>query len=148
MGESGGKGWLVGRGCMNGAIKIAMAGTQEWWRRLLGLLILYISKTTTFALSAFPSKYNGPIDCVYYFLPPWERDRVKTSFIYLDIVAADCSTDRIEIYDGFSRNAFSTKICNGNKIVEFISKGNSVRMTYIGQSVGKYRGFHAAVTFL
>ena len=107
-----------------------------------------ISKTTTFALSAFPSKYNGPIDCVYYFLPPWRKDKVKLTFLYLDIVNADCSTDKLEVYDGFSSNAISTKICNGNKMVEFISSGKNVKMTFTGNSVGKYRGFHASVTFL
>ena len=64
------------------------------------------------------------------------------------MVDADCSTDRIEIYDGFAASVPSVKICNGNKVVEFISSGSNLRMKYIGNSIGKYRGFHALVTFL
>lgn len=105
-----------------------------------------INRNTKLALPAFPSKYSGPVDCVYYFLGPWGRSRVKFTFLYLDMVDADCSTDKLEIYDGLSRNAISTKICNGNKIIEFVSS-KSVKMTYIGSSVGKYRGFHVSVTF-
>ena len=68
--------------------------------------------------------------------------------MYLDIVNADCSQEKIEIYDGFAARLPSVTICNGNKVTEFISKGANVRMTYIGSSVGKYRGFHAIMTFI
>ena len=106
-----------------------------------------VSKPTVFALSTFPSKYNGPIDCLYYFFSPSQKQRVKLTFLYLDILAANCSTDRIEIYDGYNPTS-SKQICSGNKVVEFISSKEIVRMKYIGNSVGKYRGFHAVVTFL
>ena len=95
------------------------------------------------ALATFPSKYNRKTDCVYFFI-----SKVKLTFLYLDIVDADCSTDRIEIYDGFEARVPSLKICNGNKMVEFISSGSNLRMKYIGNSVSEYRGFHALVTFL
>ena len=108
---------------------------------------IVISRFTTLAMPAFPSKYSGPVDCVYYFFVPWGRRRVKLTFLYLDMVAADCSTDKLEIYDGFSSNTISTRICNGNKITEFVSTKN-VKMRYIGSSAGKYRGFHVSVTFL
>ena len=101
------------------------------------------SNYNRFALSTFPSKYSRRTDCVYYFL-----SRVKLTFLYLDIVDADCSKDRIEIYNGFGARTPSTRICNGNKVVEFISSASSVRMRFIGNSVGAYRGFHALVTFL
>ena len=107
-----------------------------------------ISSSTKFSLSTFPSKYNNPIDCVFYFLLPRKAHRMKLRFLYLDIVAADCSTDRIEIYDGITARVSSRKICNGNKVVEFMSSKQLVRMTYDGRSIGKYRGFHAEVTFL
>ena len=68
--------------------------------------------------------------------------------MYLDIVNADCSQEKIAIYDGFMTIVPSVTICNGNKVTEFISKGANVRMTYIGNSVGKYRGFHAVMTFI
>ena len=106
-----------------------------------------ISKTTKFALPTFPSKYNGPIDCVYYFTFPRRTNKMKLTFLYLDILAADCSTERIEIYDGLSASTSSGKICNGNKLLDFMSSNNYVKMTFIGNSVGKYRGFHAKVTF-
>ena len=104
---------------------------------------LVLSSNTRFALSSFPSKYNRRTDCVYYFL-----SRVKLTFLYSDIVDADCSRDRIEIYNGFGARTPSIRICNGNKVVEFISSASTVRMKFIGNSVGKYRGFHALVTFL
>ena len=63
------------------------------------------------------------------------------------MVDADCSTDRIEIYDGFTASVPSIKICNGNKVNEFIARSGSLVMRYVGNSVGKYRGFHALVTF-
>ena len=31
--ELGGKGWFVVRSCITNTIKLAMAGTSEWWRR-------------------------------------------------------------------------------------------------------------------
>ena len=68
--------------------------------------------------------------------------------MYLDIVNADCSQEKIEIYDGFAASVPAITICNGNKVAEFISKGDDVRMTYIGNSVDKYRGFHAVMTLL
>ena len=105
-----------------------------------------ITRSTKLALPTFPSKYSGPVDCVYYFFR-LGRSRVKFTFLYLDMVDADCSTDKLEIYDGLSYNAISTKICSGNKITEFVSNKN-VKMTYIGSSFGKYRGFHVSVTFL
>ena len=61
---------------------------------------------------------------------------------------ADCNQDKIEIYDGFATRVPTVTICDGNKVVEFISKGNNVRMTYTGRSSDKYRGFHAIMTFI
>ena len=108
--------------------------------------VLLPNSNTKFGLSTFPLKYSDRLDCVYYLLS--RRQRVKLTFLYLDIVNADCSQDRIEIYDGFIARAPSITICDGNKVVEFISKEVDVRMLYTGRSVGKYRGFHALVTFL
>ena len=101
---------------------------------------------TKFGLSTFPSQYNSKVDCIYYLLS--REERVKLTFLYLDIVNADCSQDKIEIYDGFTARGPSITICNGNKVVEFISKGKNVKMIYTGRSVGIYRGFHALMTFL
>ena len=86
------------------------------------------------------------MDCVYYLLS--RRQRVKLTFLYLDIVNADCSQDKIEIYDGFAARSPAITVCNGNKVVEFTSKGKNVKMIYIGRSSDKYRGFHALVTFI
>ena len=73
---------------------------------------------------------------------------MKLTFLYLDIVNADCSKDKIEIYDGFAARAPAITVCNGNKVVEFTSKGENVKMIYTGRSSNKYRGFHALVTFI
>ena len=102
------------------------------------------SSTTKFALPTFPSLYNDSVNCVYYFLP---RNKVKLTFLYLDIQSADCSTDRIEIYNGILLNKPDILICNGEVTVEFISSNYIVIVKYIGKSVGKYRGFHALVTY-
>ena len=101
---------------------------------------------TKFGLSTFPLKHNGRVNCAYYLLS--RRQRVKLTFLYLDIANADCSQDKIEIYDGFITSIPTVIICNGNKVTEFISKGKNVRMIYTGNSNGKYRGFHALMTFL
>ena len=71
--------------------------------------------------------------------------RVQITFLYLDILAADCNTDRIEIYEGINAGVPSRKIC---RVVEFISSDDIIKMEYIGNSVGTYQGFHALVTFL
>ena len=73
---------------------------------------------------------------------------MKLTFLYLDIANADCNKDRIDIYDGFMASVPSRRICNGNKVVEFISREEIVKMIYTGNSYGKYRGFHAIVTYL
>ena len=73
---------------------------------------------------------------------------MKLTFLYLDIVNANCSQDRIEIYDGFTARAPTIMICNGNKVVEFTSNGKNIKMIYTGRSSDKYRGFHAVVKFI
>ena len=73
---------------------------------------------------------------------------MKLTFLYLDIMNADCSQDRIEIYDGFPARVPTVTICNGNKVVKFISKGKNVKMTYTGRSSDTYQGFHALVKFI
>ena len=73
---------------------------------------------------------------------------MKLTFLYLDIVNADCSQDKIEIYDEFTATVPTITICNGNKVAEFISKEANVKMTYIGKSFCIYRGFHALVTYM
>ena len=108
--------------------------------------VLLPNSNAKFGLSTFPSKYTHRVDCVYYFLS--RRQRVKLTFLYLDIVNADCSQDRIEIYDGFTARVPTIMICNGNKVVEFISKEKNVTMTYTGKSSDKYRGFYALVKFI
>ena len=59
-----------------------------------------IRENTTFALTTFPSKYTGPMDCVYSLIAPMIGYKVKITFLYLDIQQANCSMDRLEVYDG------------------------------------------------
>ena len=74
---------------------------------------------------------------------------MKLTFLYLDIVNADCNKDKIEIYDyAVMVSAPDAMICNGNKVVEFTSSGGSLRMVYTGNSVNKYQGFHALVEYI
>ena len=108
--------------------------------------IIIQSINTTIGLPSFPSKYSSPINCLYYFQSLMQG--VRLTFLYLDILAADCNMDRIEIYEGTNADVPSRKICNGNRVVEFISSSNIIKMEYIGNSIGKYQGFHASVTFL
>ena len=102
--------------------------------------------STILGLSTFPSKYNDSFICSYTFIGI-DLQKVKVTFLYLDIVNADCNKDKIEIYDGLTASTPSVRICNGNKVVEFTSSKKNVRMIYTGNSVGKYRGFHASVKF-
>ena len=104
-----------------------------------------ISSATEFALPDFPSKYNSPIDCTYYVFLPRRHNTIKLTFLYLDILNADCETDRIQIYDRITSLTPVQKICKDNKVIEFTSQQQIIRMTYIGNS--GYRGFHASLTF-
>ena len=108
--------------------------------------IIIQSVNTTIALPSFPSKYSSPVNCLYYFQSL--MDRIKLTFLYLDILAADCNMDRIEIFEGINADVPSRKICNGTRVVEFVSSSDIIKMEYTGNSIGKYRGFHASVTFL
>ena len=103
--------------------------------------------STTIGLTTFPSKYNESFICSYTF-NGFLFQKVKLTFLYLDIVNADCNEDKIEIYDNaVTAGTPDAMICNGNKMVEFISRGSIVRMIYTGNSVNKYRGFYAAVEY-
>ena len=110
-----------------------------------------IQENDTFALSTFPSQYTSPISCVYSLNGPKKNYKVKVTFLYLDIQDADCSTDRIEVYDGknFARNNKLADICNGgSQETEFISSGRQMRIRYIGNTLNTYQGFHASVKFV
>ena len=76
---------------------------------------------------------------------------MKVTFLYLDIQDADCSRDRIEVYDG--RDVIPrykvADICNGGiKNTEFVSSGRHMRIRYIGSTLNTYLGFHASVKFV
>ena len=76
---------------------------------------------------------------------------MKVTFLYLDIQVADCSTNRIEVYDGkyFAQNNKLADICNaGTQEIEFISSGRQMRIRYIGSTLNTYQGFHASVEFV
>ena len=108
-----------------------------------------VKETTTFALATFPLKYTDPINCTYS-LTALRGYKVKLTFLYLDIQGANCSRDRIELYDGRSLtpNKKIADICNGTHTTEFISRGRHMRMKYVGNSLHKYRGFHASLLFV
>lgn len=107
-------------------------------------------ENTTFALATFPLKYTDPMHCTYSLIAPKGDYKVKLTFLYLDIQAADCSMDRIEVYNGkkLTPNKKLADVCNGTHTTEFISKGRHMRMKYIGTTLHKYRGFHASVLFV
>lgn len=109
-----------------------------------------LKKNTTFALATFPSIYTDPMDCTYSIVAPLKRYKVKLTFLFLDIQAADCHMDRIEIYSGriLTPKRKLTDICNGTYETEVTSKGRHMRVKYIGNTLHKYRGFHALVSFV
>ena len=108
-----------------------------------------LKENTTFALPTFPLKYTNPVNCTYLLIAP-PRNRVKLTFLYLDIKAANCNKDRIEVYDGkhLTPDKKLADICNGTNTAEFISKGRRMRMKYIGNALHKYRGFDASLSFV
>ena len=109
-----------------------------------------IRENTTFALSIFPSEYTSPIDCVYSLIAPMIGYKVKVTFLYLDIQEANCSLDRVEVYNGkrLARYNKVTEICNGDtRRSEFTSSGRHMRIRYIGNTLNAYQGFHASVKF-
>ena len=109
-----------------------------------------LKENTTFALATFPSKYTNRLRCTYSLIAPSKDYKVKLTFLFLDIQSADCSMDRIEVYNG--KNIIPTKklakICNGSNTTEFISQGRQMKMRYIGKTFNEYRGFHASLSFI
>ena len=110
-----------------------------------------IRENTTFSLTTFPSKYSSPVNCVYSLIAPMIGYKVKITLLYLDIQDAECSTEKIEIYDGkkLIPQKKMTEICNGStNETEFISSGRHMRIRYIGNTLNTYQGFHASVKFI
>ena len=110
-----------------------------------------IRENTTFGLTTFPSEYSTPMDCVYSLIAPMTGYKVKITFLYLDMQDAECSTEKIEIYDGkkLIPQKKMTEICNGSaNETEFISSGQHMRIRYIGNTLNTYQGFHASVKFI
>lgn len=110
-----------------------------------------MKENNTFALATFPSKYSTPVDCVYSLVGPSRHHKVKVTFLYLDMQDAECSTDRIEVYDGkrVNPNNQIAQICNGGSHeIEFASTGRQMRIRYVGKSLNTYQGFHASVEFI
>ena len=89
------------------------------------------------------------MDCTFTLSAP-SRYNVKLNFLYLDIQDADCSKDRIEVYRGKSLNPDKklADICNGTYTTEFISRRRHMIVRYIGNTLHKYRGFHASLMFI
>ena len=85
-----------------------------------------IRENTTFGFTTFPSEYSTPMDCMYSLIAPMIGYKVKITFLYLDIQDAECSTEKIEIYDGKKLTPHNkmTEICNSStNETEFISSG-------------------------
>ena len=72
-----------------------------------------IKENDTFALSTFPSQYVNKL-CVFADCSK-KNYKVKITFLYLDIQDTDCSTDKIEVYNGkyLAQNYKLADICNG-----------------------------------
>ena len=110
-----------------------------------------VKNNNTIALATFPLKYTTPVDCVYSLIAPRKDQKVKVTFLYLDIQDAVCSTDRVEVYDGrrLIANKKMAEICSGGtRESEFTSTGRHMRIRYIGKSLNAYQGFHASVKFV
>ena len=109
-----------------------------------------IKRNKTFGLGKFPSKYATPVDCVFSLIGPTKQHRAEVTFLYLDIQDADCSRDRIEVYDGrkLKPNDKIAEICKGGtRQYTFTSSERNLRIRYIGKSLNTYQGFHASVKF-
>ena len=91
------------------------------------------------------------MDCMYSLIAPMIGYKVKITFLYLDIQDAECSTEKIEIYDGKKLTPHNKmiEICNSStNETEFISSGRNMRIRYIGNTLNTYQGFHASVKFI
>jgi len=109
-----------------------------------------LNKNSSFALPNFPLKYRDAVNCTYTLVaPPNNRRETKITFMYLDIQDANCNMDRIEVYKGTNHNPDNkmADICSGSYTTEFVSRGEDMTVRYIGNTIRKYRGFHASVTF-
>lgn len=89
------------------------------------------------------------MNCTYSLVAP-RHYKVKLTFLYLDIQDADCSTDRIELYNGrqLIPNKKFADICNGTHTTELISRGRHMIMKFIGNTLHTYRGFHVSLLFI
>ena len=111
---------------------------------------IILSKNATFSLATFPVKYHTRVNCTYSLVAPQkDGNKIKVSFLYLDIQDADCSMDRIEVYNGTNPapNNKMADICGGYYETEYYSGQQNITVRYIGNTRRKYRGFHASVTF-
>ena len=111
---------------------------------------IVLSTNSTFTLPKFPARYRSPVNCTYSLVAPQDKgSRTKITFLYLDIQDADCSMDRIEVYNGrnLTPDNKMASICSGTYATEYISGSGDMAVRYIGNTLRKYRGFHASVTF-
>ena len=107
-------------------------------------------QNSSLTLATFPLKYRTPVNCTYSLVAPQNMEnRIKITFLYLDIQDADCSMDRIEIYNGTDVTPSNkmAEICSGIYETEYYSGRQDMTMRYIGNTLRRYRGFYASVTF-
>ncbi|XP_065890335.1 uncharacterized protein [Dysidea avara] len=130
--------------------KLRYRGLEE---RVTGLFDcdIVITDEGTFGPTTFPSKYIDPMACQYRIVAPSRKQRVKLTFLYVDVHDSECYLDNVSVYSGRQATIDKrlTQFCNGshgNTVVT--STGSRMVVVFFGNTPKKYRGFHASVQFL
>jgi len=61
---------------------------------------MIINKKGTFGPATFPSKYIDPVVCQYHIMTPSRNQKVKLTFLYVDVQDSDCHMDSVAVYSG------------------------------------------------
>ena len=109
-----------------------------------------ITEEGTFGPTTFPSKYIDPMLCQYRIVAPSRRQKVKLTFLYVDVQDSDCHMDSVAVYSGRQTTPEKklTQFCGGSRGESVItSTGPRMTVIFTGNTPQRYRGFHASVQF-
>jgi len=110
-----------------------------------------INEEVTFGPTTFPSKYIDPMLCKYQIVAPSRNQKVKLTFLYMDIQHSDCHTDSVAVYSGRQTTPEEKlmQFCGGSHGESVItSKEPQMTIIFTGNTPKRYRGFHASVQFI
>ena len=112
---------------------------------------MIINKKGTFGPATFPSKYIDPVVCQYHIMTPSRNQKVKLTFLYVDVQDSDCHMDSVAVYSGRQTTPEKklTQFCGGSHGESVItSTGPRMTVIFTGNTPKRYRGFHASVQFI